>query len=75
MAKHRLTEQHPLTQKVQKVEELMNELGIQFSFNEYGNVYVTDGKIEAQMLDLDSGGRVDTIPYWCETKLVRIEED
>ena len=70
MAK-RLTENHPLTQKVEKLEKFMNDLGISFEWDGYHmNITDTETNVSAVYRDKESGEEVTTIPYGYEVKLV-----
>ena len=69
MAK-RLTEDHPLHQKLVKLEELANQLGIELSFNGYYAI-VKDKEtgLETKLLDNEGGYPVTEFPSSFEWKL------
>jgi hypothetical protein len=70
MAK-RLTQQHPLDKKLRKLEDFLTENDLSIQFGHYGKVYITCNKTHttAQYLGVE-GEEADSIPYFCETKLV-----
>lgn len=75
MAK-RLTEKHPLSQKVVKLEKFMSELGISFEWDGY-HMVVTDCEtnVSACYRDAESGDEIQNIPYGFEVKLVVTNEN
>jgi len=73
MAK-RLTEHHPLTQKLRKLEAFMEELGIGLEWNGYQMVVsCQETKEEALLLDQESGKVVIEVPSHFESKLIRYD--
>jgi hypothetical protein len=73
MAK-KLTSEHPLSKKLEKVDALMRELKIEIQWNSY---YTTVVDLETttpyHLKDADSGERVEDFPSMFETKLVTID--
>jgi|WetSurSiteA1Bulk_404760.scaffolds.fasta_scaffold41969_2 hypothetical protein len=66
----RLKEEHPLAKDVQRVFDLMDELGLVFSD---GAMIVSKNEGSCLVVDQDSGETVGSIPPLCEFKLVRPE--
>lgn len=70
MAK-KLTEKHPLSQKVEKLEKFMSELGISFEWDGYHMlVNDTETGISAAARDAESGDDIQNVPYGFEVKLI-----
>jgi hypothetical protein len=70
MAK-RLTENHPLDKKLRKLEEFLAENKMSIQFGAYGKVFMACEETDTTALYKDvEGGLADSIPYFCETKLV-----
>lgn len=70
MAK-RLTENHPLSKKVEQLEKYMREIGISLYFDGYHlNVIDTQSNVSAEYRDKESGEAVNEFPYVFEAKLV-----
>lgn len=70
MAK-RLTENHPLYQKVEKLEKFMHELGITLDYDGY-HLNITDNETGVVVCyrDKEGGEDISSFPYFAETKLV-----
>lgn len=70
MAK-RLTEHHPLDKKLRKLEEFLAENKMSIRFGQYGKVFISCEETEVTALYKEiEGQNADSIPYFCETKLV-----
>lgn len=73
MAK-RLTEEHPLTQKLRKLEAAMAEIGIALEWDGYRmKAMCTQTGESANYRDAESGEALTEVPSFMESKLTRDE--
>ena len=71
MAK-KLTEHHPFMIKVNRLYDIMSEMGIRIDNNSMGGLNIIDTKTNKtyKVKDNDSGGFTPDFPYFAEFKLV-----
>lgn len=68
----RLTDNHPLTKKLRKLEAYMDELGIKLEFNGYHIVVSdTETNVDAIYKETECGENCSEVPNLTETKLVQ----
>lgn len=74
MAK-RLTEHHPFMKKVNKLCEIMDEMGIRIDYDRMGslNVVDTESGESYKLKDNDTGEKLSEFPYFAEFKLVTLD--
>ena len=68
----KLTEHHPFMIKVNKLYDIMSEMGIRIENNSTGGLNIIDTKTDImyKAKDNDSGRSIPDFPYFAEFKLV-----
>lgn len=76
MATKRLTEKHPFMEKVNKLYDIMSEMGITIDANSLGGLDITDNNsnITYRLRDFDGGEESPTFPTIFEFKLTFNDE-
>ena len=67
----KLTENHPLSKKVNELEVFMQEKGMKLDWDGYHlNVIDTETNVSAVYREKESGSELTEFPYMFETKLI-----